>query len=130
RSRPGTRFGQTIDVAARVRVGTCSFADEALTRYWYPRGTRSGEERLRYYADRFDTVEIDSTFYRLPDPETTARWVERTPDDFVFHIKAFAPLTRHPVKQRQLPPDLRDGLPLDARGRVERVPREVRAEIF
>jgi uncharacterized protein YecE (DUF72 family) len=117
-------------VAARIRIGTCSFADDALTKYWYPKGVRSGEQRLRYYAEHFDTVEIDSTFYRLPEPQTTANWAERTPHDFVFHIKAFAPMTRHPVKLEQVPPDLREGLETDARGRVERPPREWRGEIF
>jgi uncharacterized protein YecE (DUF72 family) len=117
-------------VAARVRIGTCSFADDALTKYWYPRGMRSSEARLGYYAEHFDTTEVDSTYYRLPDAETTRKWAERTPDGFVFHIKAFAPMTRHPVKLEQLPPDLRDGLELDAHGRVARVPRGLRAEVF
>ena len=117
-------------MAARVRIGTCSFADDALTKYWYPPGAKSGEARLRYYAEHFDTTEIDSTFYRLPDRETVAKWAERTPDGFVFHVKAFAPMTRHPVKPEQLPPDLREGLELDGRGRVERFPRELRAEVF
>jgi len=117
-------------VPARIRIGTCSFADDALTKHWYPKGVRTGEQRLRYYAEHFDTVEVDSTFYRLLEAQTAANWAERTPDDFVFHIKAFAPMTRHPVKLEQVPPDLRDGLATDARGRVERPPREWRAEIF
>jgi uncharacterized protein YecE (DUF72 family) len=117
-------------VAARIRVGTCSFADEALTKYWYPPGVRSSEQRLAYYAEHFDTTEVDSTFYRLPSEELTANWAARTPDGFVFHIKAFAPMTRHPVKLEQLPPDLHEGLEVDARGRVERMRREVRGEIF
>ena len=58
-------------MAAEIRVGTCSFADEALTSLWYPRGTRSGEDRLRYYAERFDTVEIDATYYTLPTEDAT-----------------------------------------------------------
>jgi uncharacterized protein YecE (DUF72 family) len=117
-------------VAARVRIGTCSFADEALTKYWYPPGVRSSEQRLRYYSDHFDTTEVDSTFYRLPEASTCAAWAERTPDGFVFHIKAFAPMTRHPVKLEQLPEELRDGLAVDGRGRVDRMPREVRGEVF
>ncbi len=90
-------------MAATIRLGTCSFADEALMKAWYPQGIRTGEQRLRYYGQQFDTVEIDSTFYRLQPPETTAKWAERVPDDFVFHIKAFAPMTRHPVKLEVLP---------------------------
>jgi uncharacterized protein YecE (DUF72 family) len=117
-------------VAARVRIGTCSFADDALTKHWYPPGVRSSEQRLRYYADHFDTTEVDSTFYRLPAAETTAAWASRTPDGFVFHMKAFAPMTRHPIKLEQLPEELRDGLDVDARGRVDRMPREVRGEVF
>ena len=117
-------------MAARVRVGTCSFADEALTKHWYPPGVRSSEQRLAYYAEHFDTTEVDSTFYRLPSQEMTAGWAARTPEGFVFHIKAFAPMTRHPVKLEQLPPDLHEGLEIDERGRVERMPREVRGEIF
>jgi uncharacterized protein YecE (DUF72 family) len=113
-----------------VRTGTCSFADEALVKAWYPKGIRTGEERLRYYAEHFDTCEIDSTYYRLPDAELVARWAERVPDGFVFHIKAFAPLTRHPVRLELLPPELRASVEADARGRVDRLPREVRGELF
>ena len=113
----------------RVRVGTCSWADEALSKYWYPPGTPAGE-RLAYYAAHFDTVEVDSTFYRVPPEEMVSRWAERTPDDFVMHVKAFGVMTRHPVKLEQLPPDLRDEAPTDARGRVDRPPREFRAEVF
>ena len=75
-----------------VRIGTCSFADEALMKAWYPPEVKTGEQRLRWYAERFDTVEIDSTYYRLPDPATVANWAERVPDGFVFHMKAFAPV--------------------------------------
>jgi uncharacterized protein YecE (DUF72 family) len=113
----------------RIRVGTCSFADEALTKWFYPKGLPA-RERLPYYAERFDTVEIDSTYYHLPEEATTGGWAERTPDDFVFHIKAFGVMTRHPVKVDQLPPDLRDEAPADDRGRVERPSREFRAELF
>ena len=47
-----------------------------------------------------------------------------------MHVKAFAMMTRHPVRLEQLPPDLREGVPTDARGRVDRPPREFRAEVF
>ena len=112
-----------------IRIGTCSWADEALSKYWYPKGTAAGE-RLPYYAEHFDTVEVDSTYYRLPAEEMVERWAERTPEGFVMHVKAFGVMTRHPVKAEQLPPDLRDEAPLDARGRLERPSREFRGEIF
>jgi uncharacterized protein YecE (DUF72 family) len=117
-------------VAARIRLGTCSWADESLVKYWYPKGVRSGEERLRFYAGHFDTVEANSTYYRLPDEETVAKWAERVPDGFVMHVKAFGMMTRHPVKADVLPPDLRDGAPVDDKGRIDRPPRELRAEVF
>src|SRR5919109_5222620 len=117
-------------VAAGIRIGTCSWADESLTRYFYPRSVKGAEERLRYYADRFDTVEANSTYYHLPAREMVERWAERTPEGFVMHVKAFGVMTRHPVKVEQLPTDLRDEAPLDHRGRVDRPPREFRAEVF
>jgi len=116
-------------VAAPVRIGTCSFADDALVKHWYPPGTPP-KERLPYYAERFSTVEIDSTYYRVPDEGMVRGWAERTPDGFVTHIKAFGLMTRHPVKLEQVPPDLREGLPVDDRGRVDRPSREARAAVF
>jgi uncharacterized protein YecE (DUF72 family) len=82
-------------MGAIVRIGTCSWADEGLLRMWYPRGVSTAEKRLRYYAERFDTVEVDSPFYALPDPDVTRRWAERTPDAFTFHVKASAAMTWH-----------------------------------
>ncbi len=112
-----------------VRIGTCSFADEALVKNWYPRGLAS-KNRLRYYAEHFDTVEIDSTFYRLPGPGMSAGWVERTPPGFTFHIKAFGLMTRHPLRIEQLPADLRSATEVDEHGRVSHPSEELRAEVF
>jgi len=114
---------------AEIRIGTCSWADEALSKHWYPKGLPAGE-RLAHYAQHFDTVEVDSTYYRLPGDEMVRRWAERTPDDFVMHVKAFGLMTRHPVKLEALPPDLRDDAPTDDKGRVERPSREFRGEVF
>ena len=80
---------------ATVRLGTCSWADDGLLKAWYPRGVSTAAARLRYYAERFDVVEVDSPFYALPDPEVTRRWAERTPDEFTFHVKAGAAMTWH-----------------------------------
>ncbi len=116
-------------MAAPVRIGTCSWADESLSKYFYPRGLPA-RERLAYYAERFDTVEVDSTFYRLPDEGMVAGWAERTPPNFTMHVKAFGLMTRHPVLADRLPADLRDAMPVDERGRVDRPPRELRGEVF
>src|SRR6266567_9517676 len=116
-------------MGAPVRIGTCSWADEALTKHWYPKEVPA-KERLAYYAERFSTVEVDSTYYRIPERSMVQGWADRTPDGFVMHVKAFGLMTRHPVKLEQLPPDLREGAPTDDRGRVDRPPREFRAEVF
>jgi uncharacterized protein YecE (DUF72 family) len=117
-------------MSATVRVGTCSWADETLTKVWYPKRVRTGEARIRHYAERFGPVEANSTYYRLPDAELVANWAERTPDGFTMHVKAFGLMTRHPVKLEGLPEDMRDGMPTDERGRVDRPSRELRAEVF
>jgi uncharacterized protein YecE (DUF72 family) len=109
---------------AVVRIGICSWADDGLVKHWYPRDVRTGEARLRYYAERFDNVEVDSPFYRLPSPETSARWAERTPDTFVFHAKASKAMTGHEEtdsRERSFV-EFRDSLaPLEAAGKLRGV---------
>ena len=86
---------------------------------WYPPSVGSAEARLRYYAQRFDTVEADSPFYGIPAVSTTQHWAQRTPAGFVFHVKAYGLMTGHSVEERSLPPDLRGGgYRVSARGRV------------
>ncbi|WP_055489726.1 DUF72 domain-containing protein [Streptomyces sp. TP-A0356] len=91
-----------------ILVGTCSWTDRALVAGgWYPPGRRDAEGRLRFYAERFPVVEADSTYYALPSPRNSRLWVERTPEGFVFDVKAFSLLTGHPTRSAALPPDLR-----------------------
>src|SRR5215204_1696043 len=94
-------------MATAVRLGTCSWADPGLLATWYPPELKTAEARLRYYAERFDTVEVNSSYYAIPESRTAARWAERTPEGFVFHVKAFGLMTGHKVQPEQLPPDLR-----------------------
>jgi uncharacterized protein YecE (DUF72 family) len=110
-------------VSATVRLGTCSWADDGLTRTWYPRGVSTAAARLAYYAERFDTVEVDSPFYALPDPDVTRRWAERTPPGFVFHIKAHASMTHHePAPQEAAFAAFRTALePLELSGKLRGV---------
>ena len=116
-------------MAAAIRIGTCSWADEALSKHWYPSDV-AARERLAFYARHFSTVEVDSTFCRVPTTSMVEGWADRTPRGFVMHVKAFGLMTRHPVKLEQLPPELRDEMPVDGRGRVDRPPREQRALVF
>jgi uncharacterized protein YecE (DUF72 family) len=78
-----------------IRIGICSFADEGLLKSWYPRGVSTSRGRLAYYSERFDTTEVDSPFYHLPEPGVTRNWAERTPPDFTFHVKAHKTMTFH-----------------------------------
>jgi uncharacterized protein YecE (DUF72 family) len=116
-------------MSAPVRIGTCSWADDALSKYFYP-PKLPAKERLAWYSQFFDTVEVDSTYYRLPGESMVQGWADRTPDGFTMHVKAFGLMTRHPVKLEVLPEDLRDVMPVDERGRVDRPPRELRGEVF
>ena len=81
----------------RVRVGISSWADPALIEEgsFYPKKSMSAEARLRYYAGVFDTVELNSSYYAIPDPVNARRWAERTPPGFIFHVKAYALMTGH-----------------------------------
>jgi len=105
---------------ATVRLGTCSFADEGLVKTWYPRGVSTSKARLGYYGERFDTVEVDSPYYHLPDPAVTGRWAQRTPPEFVFHIKAHASMTHHePAEQGRAFAEFRASLePLELSGKL------------
>jgi uncharacterized protein YecE (DUF72 family) len=129
REHPQGYTRHELPLSAPIRIGTCSWADDALSKHWYPPGTPP-KERLAYYAERFSTVEVDSTFYRVPTEQMVRGWAERTPEGFVMHVKAFGLMTRHPVKLQQVPPDLREGLPVDDRGRVDRPSREARSAVF
>lgn len=106
-----------------VRIGICSWADEGMTKHWYPPQVRWAAERLGYYAEHYDVVEADSPFYRLPAPEVAAKWAERTPDDFIFHVKASGEMTGHREAEREPAfREFRDALaPLERSGKLRGV---------
>jgi uncharacterized protein YecE (DUF72 family) len=98
-------------------VGISSWADPALIEEgsFYPRRSMSAEARLRFYASVFDVVEVNSSYYAIPDVLTVRRWAERTPPGFVFHVKAWALLTGHHPRPQTLPADVLRLLPAGAR---------------
>jgi uncharacterized protein YecE (DUF72 family) len=71
----------------RIRIGTSGWSYDHWVGPVYPVESRSGD-RLRLYADRFDAVEINGTFYSLPSVQTVRHWVDQVPPDFVFACKA------------------------------------------
>ena len=98
---------------ARLLIGVASWTDPSMTApgVFYPDGVRTPEARLRYYASRFPLVEVDSTYYALPARRTAELWLERTPDHFVFDIKAHALMTGQPSEVSRLPKEIRSALP-------------------
>jgi uncharacterized protein YecE (DUF72 family) len=76
---------------ANILVGTCNWSDFPA---WYPKGVKPAE-RIRYYAQHFSLVEIDSTFYHLMPRRNFEGWAAKTPQNFVFDVKAYRTLTRH-----------------------------------
>ncbi|TMC12144.1 MAG: DUF72 domain-containing protein [Chloroflexi bacterium] len=115
-----------------VRAGTASWTDPTMTAagVFYPDGATSAEERLRYYASRFSVVEVDATYYALPQEAMSQRWVERTPDHFVFDIKAHALMTGQPTETKRLPKPIREALPEPVREKARLYPRDLPDELL
>ena len=83
-----------------IRIGTAGWSYPSGRGSWnglfYPRkGSSAGRgfDELAFYAEHFDTVEVNSTFYRMPDPSMTRRWIARTPAGFLFSVKLFRGFT-------------------------------------
>jgi uncharacterized protein YecE (DUF72 family) len=108
-------------VAGKILVGTSSWADPGFVKDWYP-PKMPARERLPWYAQHFRYVELNSSFYAVPDRNTVHKWVEDTPDGFVFDVKAHRLLSRHAAPLESLPPELREGVDTIGRGRVRLTP--------
>lgn len=94
---------------AKILVGTASWTDPSMVKHgnFYPKGCNTAEGRLRFYASQFPIVEVDSSYYALPSEKNSQAWVERTPDDFVFNIKAFRLFTGHQTPDQGFPADIK-----------------------
>ncbi|MEP7071754.1 MAG: DUF72 domain-containing protein, partial [Verrucomicrobiota bacterium] len=95
-----------------ISVGTASWSDPGFVEYWYPPKLAAGD-RLGWYAQFFRAVEVNSSFYAVPDAIMAKRWCESTPDGFTFDVKLHQVLSRHSAKAKLLPPGLRRRLGLD-----------------
>ena len=71
----------------RVRAGTSGFSYKEWKGSFYPEKMKEAD-MLPYYAERFDTVELNNTFYRLPNESTLQQWAARVPEGFRFSLKA------------------------------------------
>jgi len=73
-------------------IGTSGWSYPSFRGVLYPEGLKS-KDWLRFYAERFNTVEINATFYRTPRRSTFEKWYAETPKDFVFSVKAHKSIT-------------------------------------
>jgi uncharacterized protein YecE (DUF72 family) len=105
----------------RIRVGTASWSDPGFVERWYPKGMRAGE-RLNWYAQHFEMVEVNSTFYSVPEPRLAERWCRSTPDEFTFDLKLHRLLSRHSASSKFLPPKLQKRAEVDENGTVKLTP--------
>lgn len=105
-------------MAGRIIIGTSSWADPGFVADWYPPDL-AARDRLAWYAERFEAVEVNSTFYAVPQTSTVERWAEVTPPGFTFDVKLHRLLSRHSAPVDSLPPDLRDEVDVGPRGRVK-----------
>lgn len=99
-------------MAGRVLIGTSSWTDPTLVKHgnFYPPDANTAEKRLRFYASRFPLVEVDSTYYFPPSERNAVLWIERTPADFTFNIKAYSLLTGHPTRPDSLYKEMKEAL--------------------
>jgi len=111
------KSASTKQVIGRILVGTASWSDPGFVQRWYPKNLPANE-RLAWYAQHFDLVEVNSTFYSVPDLRTVERWCAVTPDDFTFDVKLHQLLSRHSTRAKLLPLALQHRAQLDANDKV------------
>ena len=122
-------------MVAKILLGTCSWTDPTLLASgFYPRYASTAEAGLQYYCQTFNLVEVDSTYYSLLAERTARLWCQRTPDSFIFDVKAFALFTQHPTQIKSLSKDIQGMLSDDVRRHsrlyYRDVPLEARKELW
>jgi hypothetical protein len=102
--------------AMPILVGAASRTDKTLIDCGrcYPKEAQTPEARLRYYSSIFPLVEVDSSYYGIPTPTNASNWAERTPEGFVFNVKAFRLFTGHQTDPKVLHKDIEQALGTNA----------------
>ena len=117
-----------------ILIGSASWTDKTLIESgrFYPAQARSAEARLRYYATQFPIVEVDSSYYGMPAPANAQLWADRTPEGFVFNVKAFRLFTGHQTSPVVLHKDIQQTLGPDAPKTLyyKDLPQEILAELW
>lgn len=119
---------------SNILVGTASWTDKSLIGCgrFYPPSCRTAEQRLRFYAQEFPLVEVDSSYYGMPTPQNAQLWAERTPEHFTFNIKAFRLFTGHQALPTALHRDVQQALGPDVPRTLyyADLPAEIRDELW
>lgn len=105
----------------KILIGTASWSDPGFVQRWYPKGMPANE-RLGWYAQHFEMVEVNSTFYSVPDVRMVERWCASTPEKFTFDVKLHRLFSFHSTPVKLLPPDLQQRGEIDAKGKVKPAP--------
>ncbi len=105
-------------MGGKILIGTASWSDPGFVERWYPKKMPAGE-RLAWYAQHFELVEVNSTFYSVPEPRMVERWCAATPDGFTFDVKMHQLFSFHSTSAKMLPPDLQKRAETDAKGKVK-----------
>jgi uncharacterized protein YecE (DUF72 family) len=117
-----------------ILIGSASWTDKTLVACgrFYPKECKSAEARLRYYATQFPIVEVDSSYYGMPTPSNAQLWAERTPEDFVFNVKAFRLFTGHQTSPIVLHKDIQQALGPQVPKTLyyQDVPSDIRIELW
>jgi uncharacterized protein YecE (DUF72 family) len=114
-SRPAKKDG------GNILIGTASWTDPGFVERWYPK-KMAAHERLAWYAQHFEMVEVNSTFYSVPDARTVERWCATTPNNFIFDVKLHQLFSFHSTQRKFLPPQLQRIAKTDAKGRATSSP--------
>ena len=115
------RKGSIRSKGGKILVGTASWSDPGFVERWYPKKMPAGE-RLSWYAQHFEMVEVNSTFYSVPEPRMIERWCAATPDEFTFDVKFHQLFSFHSTPAKLLPPDLQRRAETDSKGNAKSTP--------
>jgi uncharacterized protein YecE (DUF72 family) len=117
-----------------ILIGSASWTDKTLIECgrFYSAQARSAEARLRYYATQFPIVEVDSSYYGMPAPASAQLWADRTPEGFVFNVKAFRLFTGHQTSLIVLHKDIQQALGPDSPKTLyyKDLPEEILGELW
>lgn len=124
------RFSDKTETG-KILVGTASWSDPGFVERWYPKKMPAGD-RLQWYAQHFEMVEVNSTFYSAPEPRMVERWCAATPNDFTFDVKLHQLFSFHSTRAKLLPPDLQKRAETNAKGDIKSTPdlQEAMLKIF